>query len=423
VRSKKTATILIAVLTICATISIGHANNDPFVDIKTDFWAYNDITQAYTDGVMTGTGYADDGGRIFSPSDKVTMAQFITILTRAFYSNEIDASQASGTWYAKNYDVAENHGLFTYVENTGGETEVVREEMAQIMYNVMADKNVEMPNYNDVIHIKNDIPDFDSVSSITGDAVATCYYLNLITGMDAEGSFVPRGNMSRAQTAAVYVRLKQAVGALNGNTTSQPGNPGSAATPGAGSTDSTGSTPSAGSKPSAGTGSSPVQTPSQSSEQPATTTATLTNGQAVTEENVLALMEEYKNGKEPGEKAKAHGFTSYVDCARYAPYEPKYYIEGLGNASECAKFAFAFWDDIFGDVPYREITNYEDVRPGDVIFSGGHWAIATKKAYWDANNSWIRTSGVSGGPEGEIGWANVDSNITNLVAAYTRYPE
>ena len=45
-----------------------------------------------------------------------------------------------------------------------------------------------------------------------------------------------------------------------------------------------------------------IPIPAQASSAP----ATLTNGMPVTEENVLALIEEYKNGtREPGEKAKA----------------------------------------------------------------------------------------------------------------------
>ena len=56
----------------------------------------------------------------------------------------------------------------------------------------------------------------------------------------------------------------------------------------------------------------------------------------VTEENVLALIEEYRNGKEPGEKAKAAGFTSYVIGAKYDAYNPTYYLSPFGNGKECA---------------------------------------------------------------------------------------
>ena len=83
----------------------------------------------------------------------------------------------------------------------------------------------------------------------------------------------------------------------------------------------------------------------------AASTATLTNGKPVTEENVLALIEEYKNGKDPGAKAKAARFTSYTNGSSYDAYNPTYRIvlpSGGIQGTECAKFAFAFFDDIFG---------------------------------------------------------------------------
>ena len=115
----------------------------------------------------------------------------------------------------------------------------------------------------------------------------------------------------------------------------------------------------------------------------AASSATLPNGQPVTEDNVLFLMNEYKNGKSPGTRAQAAGFTSYTDNATYDPYNPRYYLSPFGGGTECAKFAFAFWDDIFGDLPMREITSPEDVQPGDLLHFEGHWAIAMKKAYND----------------------------------------
>ena len=157
---------------------------------------------------------------------------------------------------------------------------------------------------------------------------------------------------------------------------------------------------------------------------------TLTSGMPVTEENVLALIEEYKSGtREPGEKAKEAGFTSYVSGATYDPKNPKYRAllpDGYHNGTECAKFAFAFSDDIFGDVPYREMTDPWQVRPGDLIHWDGHWAIARKSAY---SSSWTEnpcTLTVGGGSAGSIGWGDLDQalniNDGSLLAIYTRYP-
>lgn len=161
---------------------------------------------------------------------------------------------------------------------------------------------------------------------------------------------------------------------------------------------------------------------------------TLTNGQLVTEENVLALMEEYRNGKEPGERAKQAGFTSYMDRAAYDPYNPPYSImkSDLGSGTECAKFAFAFFDDIFGtDAFMHKVASYADIRPGDLIHWDGHWAIAMERPYYEINfdgvGHWV-VHHVGGGGHisgGSIGWGgnpwSVDGD--NMIAAYTRYPD
>ena len=219
------------------------------------------------------------------------------------------------------------------------------------------------------------IPDFATVDSSYGTAVAVCYYLDLLSGVNEQGTFAPKGLINRAQTSVIYVRLKKAISTLG---TDVPGTPGTTnpATTDPGTTQNPGTTT--------------PDAPQNPGETQNPTEATLTNGMPVTEENVLALIEEYRNGKEPGEKAKEAGFTSYTDGSTYDPYDPKYRIvlpDGPINGIECSKFAFAFSDDIFGDAPYREITDPWQVRPGDLIHWESHWAIARKSAYsselWD----------------------------------------
>ena len=151
--------------------------------------------------------------------------------------------------------------------------------------------------------------------------------------------------------------------------------------------------------------------------------STLTNGMPVTEENVLTLIEEYRNGKEPGEKAKEAGFTSYQDGTKYDAYNPTYPGPG-GFGTECAKFAFAFFDDLFGNVTYQRVTDPWKVRPGDLVHLKGHWAIAITGSHsvdWSQDPCICQ---IGGGPSGEIGWGNTDSTLrsTNFIEAYTRYP-
>lgn len=393
---KKKLSLLLAFVLCLGLMPSAYADNNPFNDVAPDYWAYDAIMETYNDGVMTGTG-----GGAFSPTGKLNMGQFTTILARAFYADEITTSPDDTLWWEPAYRIAyySNHNLFGEVHDIAGNTEVTREVMAEMMYRVMVDKSVVLPNDTEIQATVNKIPDIAAVDGNYRTAVAVCYYWDLLAGVDAQGTFAPKGVLNRAQTAVIYTRLKKAVGVLS---TGTPENPGT-------------TTP---------------DTTTPNTAQPSSE-ATLTNGMPVTEENVLALIEEYKNGtREPGEKAKEAGFTSYTNGSTYDPYNPKYSIvlpDGPINGIECSKLAFAFSDDIFGDAPYREVTDFGQVRPGDLIREPGHWSIAVKSAYPSPYPDFYTdpcTQTIGGGAAGSIGWGSNDIrlNTTNGTVIYTRYP-
>ena len=395
---KKRLSLLLALVFCLGLVPFASADNSPFSDVPSDHWAYDAVMETYNDGVMTGTATG-----VFSPSGKLSMNQFFTVLTRAFYNDDVVNSTWEGAWPNQNLDAAEKHNLFNGIVSWRGDMEVTREIMAQMMYNVMIDKGIVLPNAEELAGTISNIPDNSSVDDAFQTAVATCYYWDLLSGTDPGGSFSPKGLINRAQAAVIYTRLKKAVNVLGAGI---PENPGTAApdTTAPGTADNPGDT----------------QNPQAASAQ-----ATLTNGMPVTEENVLALIEEYKNGtREPGEKAKEAGFTSYTNGSTYDAYNPKYYIAGLGSGKECAKFAFAFWDDIFGDVSYREVTDPWQIKPGDLIQEEYHWSIAVSNPFSSQFYTDPCVVTVGGGKAGSIGWAD-PSGVplgNTVLAIYTRYP-
>ena len=401
------AAAIVALALIFTAIPRVYATDSPFSDVAPDFWAYDSIVEAYNDGVMTGTGVDANGNRVFSPSGKLNMAQFVTVLTRAFYNDDVQNSIRTDTWPNRNYDAAEKHNLFSGLTQWHAEVEVTREVMAQMMYNVMVDKGVVLPNDSEIQMTISRIPDFSTVDSSYRTAVAVCYYLDLLSGVNPQGTYAPKGLINRAQTSVIYVRLKKAISTLG---TGVPANPG---------TTTPGTTTNPGTANPGTTNPGNTQNPGDTSSE-----ATLTNGMPVTEENVLALIEEYKNGtREPGEKAKEAGFTSYTHRSTYDAYNPAYFGGPGLSGTECAKFAFAFWDDIFGDASYREVTDPWQVRPGDLVHAPNHWYIATKAAYSMPNRNTPYTQSVDGGATGSIGWGNVNRVIDfSSTVVYTRYP-
>ena len=107
------AAAIVALALIFTAIPRVYATDSPFSDVAPDFWAYDSIVEAYNDGVMTGTGVDANGNRVFSPSGKLNMAQFVTVLTRAFYNDDVQNSIRNDTWPNRNYDAAEKHNLFS----------------------------------------------------------------------------------------------------------------------------------------------------------------------------------------------------------------------------------------------------------------------------------------------------------------------
>ena len=392
---KKRLSLLLALVFCLGLVPFASADNSPFSDVPSDHWAYDAVMETYNDGVMTGTATG-----VFSPSSKLSMNQFFTVLTRAFYNDDVVNSTWEGAWPNQNLDAAEKHNLFNGIVSWRGDMEVTREIMAQMMYNVMIDKGIVLPNAEELAGTISNIPDNSSVDDAFQTAVATCYYWDLLSGTDPGGSFSPKGLINRAQAAVIYVRLKKAVNVLGAGI---PENPGTA-TP---DTTAPGTT----------------QNPGDTQNPQAASSATLTNGMPVTEENVLTLIEEYRNGKEPGEKAKEAGFTSYQDGTKYDAYNPTYPGPG-GFGTECAKFAFAFFDDLFGNVTYQRVTDPWKVRPGDLVHLKGHWAIAITGSHSVDWSQYPCICQIGGGPSGEIGWGNTDSTLrsTNFIEAYTRYP-
>ena len=398
---KKRLSLLLAFVLCLGLIPCAYADNNPFNDVAPGFWAYDAIMETYNDGVMTGTAPG-----VFSPSGNLNIAQFVTVLTRAFFNDDVVNSTREGAWPNQNYDAADKHNLFTGLTRWGGDVEVTREVMAQMLYNVMIDKGTVLPNDSEIQATINKIPDIAAVDGNYRTAVAVCYYLDLLSGVDELGTFAPKGLINRAQTSVIYVRLKKAISTLG---TDVPGTPG---TTNPGTTD-----PGTTQNP----GTTTPDAPQNPGETQNPTEATLTNGMPVTVDNVLALIEEYKNGtREPGEKAKEAGFTSYMDYSEYDPYNPPYF-GAIGSGTECAKFAFAFWDDIFGDAPYREVTDPWQIRPGDLIHFPSHWCIAVQSAYQEPGRDYPLTQTAGGGKAGSIGWG--PNAIRGYATLYTRYPD
>ena len=211
---KKITSLLLAVLILVSMCVPAYAQNteSPFSDLSSNHWAFPAVMKAYSDGILNGTYYnPDTGERQFSPGGKVTIAQFVTVVTRACYSLEIRPAEPEEPWFNPYMEVAADHGL---LEGCGGVTvgdDANRYRMAIVMYNTMRDKNASMPNQNDLVQLQYKIGDWNSIPEAYRIPVATVFHLNIIRGMDELGTFNGDITMSREQLATVYCRLMKAM--------------------------------------------------------------------------------------------------------------------------------------------------------------------------------------------------------------------
>ena len=217
---KKTVVSLILSLTLLLSLSVPTFAAAPttqphFTDVPTSHWAYSQIERAYSDGVIAGTaGNAANYTGVFSPSGTLTEAQFVTIMTRAFFNEELEAAKkavgSNAKWYATAQKVAEDMHLLTFVQGKM-DAPITRYDMAAIMTNIMSAK--EFPGRPDVTKIEetyNKIADFKSIPNSYQVSVASVFAMGLIAGTDSKGTFSGASYMNRAQAAVVYGRMKDA---------------------------------------------------------------------------------------------------------------------------------------------------------------------------------------------------------------------
>lgn len=230
---KKRMISLILSLTLLLSLSApalaaAPAAKPHFTDVPTSHWAYTQIERAYSDGVIAGTaGNAANYTGVFSPSGTLTEAQFVTIMTRAFFNDELEAAKkvvgSNAKWYAAAQKVAEDQHLLTFVQGKM-DAPITRYDMAAIMTNIMSAK--EFPGRPDATKIEetfDKIADFKSIPNYYQVSVASVFAMGLIAGTDSKGTFSGASYMNRAQAAVVYGRMKDAfLNAGDNGTTTKP---------------------------------------------------------------------------------------------------------------------------------------------------------------------------------------------------------
>jgi len=194
-----------------------------FRDVPETYWAHEEIMYAAAEGMIVGTVPPDSEGiGVFSPEAAMTRAQFLAMITRYLYEEELAGmtEPKNSPWYANNYEIAVQKGLITQKEFSmvSMNQNMNRQEMAMIL--VRAKERIkesrEKEKEEDAAAstesavktpVNAMIPDYNTISSYYRSYVIAAYSEGLLTGVDAAGTFKPRATLTRAQAVTVMYRL------------------------------------------------------------------------------------------------------------------------------------------------------------------------------------------------------------------------
>lgn len=344
-----------------------------FMDVPEDHTFIEGIMDCAAKGITS--GYADG---TFKPANTVTRAQFCVMLSRAFYPAEVkkydtDDNKAKG-WFVPNTQALYSAGVlantsFQYAYDMPSTMDQIisRYDMAALMTNIMAKKGFSATAAQKT-EAQKKIGDYANLPSKYREAVKNVFALGIITGY-SDGTFGGAKNMNRGQGCVVIYRMMHYTPATStkpntGDTTYDDGK-----------TETKPET-----KPSTGnTGSSTGTTTGNTSSNTSNTgnsnqNGVLTNGKAITEDNVLAMIKEllkkYPNGMKWDDNTYRESIVSRTMNQIATSYTR---ANAGGNTTNmqrgCGGFASLISDSIFGQGtlnPARKVP-VEYVRPGDVI--------------------------------------------------------
>ena len=184
---------------------------NPFTDVKETDWFIDAVIYVSNNGLMTGTS---EDSTLFSPNDSVTRGMIAAILYRMEGDPDVSGIDnpfddvAGGEWYtdaviwAADKEIISGYGGGKF----GPEDNMTREQFAAILlnYELYTDK---IPR--DIL-MDRTFSDWSAISDWAKNAVNRLTIQGLINGKPGN-LFDPKGDVTRAETAAILMRFLTAV--------------------------------------------------------------------------------------------------------------------------------------------------------------------------------------------------------------------
>ena len=175
--------------------------NGQFTDVSASAWYYESVCNAYEYGLANGKSSS-----VFDPGGAITLAEsmrFAAVLHKGYYTGSIEFEQGS-PWYSPYVDYLRNNGVpVSAYRNLNANA--TRADFALIIASAVPDEALTPVNriYDGAI------PDvFESYSY--GQAVYKLYRAGVMSGSDSTGTFFPGRTITRAEVAAIIMRVVNA---------------------------------------------------------------------------------------------------------------------------------------------------------------------------------------------------------------------
>ncbi len=173
-----------------------------FQDLDSVPWAKDVIVQLYHKGIINGTSET-----AFSPENNITRAEFTKIIVTLFdlklQNGASDFTDvANNEWYTDYIYTAVQNGIINgYSDETFGVNDsITREQAATILYRALKKKGETLKAEETAFSDKDNIADYaaESINALTS---------NEILSGNPDGTFNPKGNTTRAETAVMVYRV------------------------------------------------------------------------------------------------------------------------------------------------------------------------------------------------------------------------
>jgi len=180
-------------------VKTGSYKTGQFRDVDEKQWYGPAVESVFEYGLMRGPGDTS-----FNPSGDITIGEAVTLAARVYsvYStgNYNPAPIDTTPWYQANVDYAVANGIIGADDFTDFSRAATRAEVIYIFSRALPQS--EYPEQNTV----HSLPDVGSGTPFA-DSIFALYKAGVLTGNDAQGTFYPYRSMSRAETAAIIIRV------------------------------------------------------------------------------------------------------------------------------------------------------------------------------------------------------------------------